>query len=291
MKTVNILFILLFAHTLLFGQQKKPKPQPQESIYSDEVRDLVIAGNDHLDDNAFAEAEASYREAVSLDPTNLAAKYNAGTNYYENEKWEESTTGLVKATEVAQTKEEKHKAFHNLGNSLYQQKNFKGAVEAYKNALRNNPTDEETRYNLALAKEDEEENGGGGGGGGGEDENQDQDQSEDQSQNQKNKDGEGDKEESEDGEEEETPDEGEEKENESEQKEDDEGKPKDKEQEQSGSDGEDKEAPPPQPREGQLSPQQVQSILEALKNQEQQTQDKINAQKVKGAKVKTEKDW
>ncbi len=289
MKTVNILFILLFAHTLLFGQQKKPKPQPQESIYSDEVRDLVIAGNDHLDDNAFAEAEASYREAVSLDPTNLAAKYNAGTNYYENEKWEESTTGLVKATEVAQTKEEKHKAFHNLGNSLYQQKNFKGAVEAYKNALRNNPTDEETRYNLALAKEDEEENGGGGGGG--EDENQDQDQSEDQSQNQKNKDGEGDKEESEDGEEEETPDEGEEKENESEQKEDDEGKPKDKEQEQSGSDGEDKEAPPPQPREGQLSPQQVQSILEALKNQEQQTQDKINAQKVKGAKVKTEKDW
>jgi len=282
-------YLFLFFATVMVAQEKPQKQERPESPYADDVRDLIIDGNDYLEDNAFAKAEASYREAVALDPTNVAAKYNAGNNYYENEKWEESTARLLKATEVAQTKKEKHKAFHNLGNALYQQKDFKTAVEAYKNALRNNPTDEETRYNLALAKEEEEQNGGGGGGG--DDENEDQDENQDKGQNEKNDDGEGDKEESEDGEKEETEDEGEEKENESEQKENEDGKPKDKDQEQPGDKGDQEKAPPPQPREGQLSPQQIRSLLEAMKNQEQKTQDKINAQKVKGAKVKTEKDW
>jgi len=282
-------YLFLFFATMVVAQEKPQKQGRPESPYADDVRDLIIDGNDYLEDNAFAKAEASYREAVALDPTNVAAKYNSGNNYYENEKWEESTAGLLKATAIAQTKKEKHKAFHNLGNALYQQKDFKAAVEAYKNALRNNPTDEETRYNLALAKEEEEQNGGGGGGG--DDENEDQDENQDKGQNEKNDDGEGDKEESEDGEKEETEDEGEEEENESEQKENEDGKPKDKDQEQPGDKGEQEKAPPPQPREGQLSPQQVRSLLEAMKNQEQKTQDKINAQKVKGAKVKTEKDW
>ena len=283
-------YLFLFFATVIFAQEKSQKQERPENVFADDVRDLIIDGNDYLEENAFAKAEASYREAVALDPANVAAKYNAGNNYYENEKWEESTARLLNATAVAQTKKEKHKAFHNLGNALYQQKDFKGAVEAYKNALRNDPTDEETRYNLALAKEEEEQNGGGGGGGG-DDENEDQDKNQDQGKNEKNDDGEGEKEESEDGEKEETEDEGEEKENESEQKENEDGKPKDQDQEQPGDKGEQEKAPPPQPREGQLSPQQVKSLLEAMKNQEQKTQDKINAQKVKGAKVKTEKDW
>jgi len=156
-------YLFLFFATMVVAQEKPQKQERPESPYADDVRDLIIDGNDYLEDNAFAKAEASYREAVALDPTNVAAKYNSGNNYYENEKWEESTAGLLKATAIAQTKKEKHKAFHNLGNALYQQKDFKAAVEAYKNALRNNPTDEETRYNLALAKEEEEQNGGGGG--------------------------------------------------------------------------------------------------------------------------------
>jgi cytochrome c-type biogenesis protein CcmH/NrfG len=45
----------------------------------------------------------------------------------------------------------KHRAFHNLGNVLWM-KRITQAVEAYKNALRNDPSDEETRYNYALAK-------------------------------------------------------------------------------------------------------------------------------------------
>ena len=63
-------------------------------------------------------------------------------------------------------------------------------------------------------------------------------------------------------------------------------------QKDQGKDGDkEKEQQQPKPGQGQLSPQQVKSLLEAMKNEENKVQDKINAQKVKGAKVKTDKDW
>ena len=157
MKHLLYIYVICFSLTVHAQSKKKTLVNP----YADTARELVLDGNEHLSENAFAKAEVAYREAISLDPTSVPAKYNAGNNYYVNEKYEESTASLVKASEVAQTKKEKHKAFHNLGNALYQQENWEGAVEAYKNALRNNPTDEETRYNLMLAKKEKDKNGGG----------------------------------------------------------------------------------------------------------------------------------
>ncbi len=287
----HLLYIYVISFSLIVSAQSKK--QAPINPYADTARELVLNGNGHLSENAFAKAEVAYREAISLDPTSVPAKYNAGNNYYVNEKYEESTASLVKASEVAQTKKEKHKAFHNLGNALYQQENWEGAVEAYKNALRNNPTDEETRYNLMLAKKEKDKNGGGGGGGDDENENQDKEENQDKDQNEKDKDGEGDEKESDDGEKKETDDEGEEKEDKGDQKEDENGKPEDKNKEESSDKGEEKKEQPKQqaPQPGQLSPQQVRSLLEAMRNEEQKTQEKINAKKQKGAKIKTEKDW
>ena len=55
--------------------------------------------------------------------------------------------------------------------------------------------------------------------------------------------------------------------------------------------GDEKKQPPPQPKPGQISPEQVKSLLEAMNNQEKGVQEKVNAQKVKGTPVKTKKDW
>ena len=278
------------------GQDKKPSKAP-ENPYAEESRELIIDGTDALENqdggvvdfNAFAKAESKLRTAISLTPESVPAKYNAGNNYYRNKKWEESTDALVKATAVAKTKKEKHKAFHNLGNALYQQEQWDGAVEAYKNALRADPTDEETRYNLQLAKKKEEENGGGGGG---DDDNKEDKQEENKDQNEKEDKGEGDQKEGDDGKDKETNDEGDEKKDDGKPKEEDEGKPEDKDKEQPGGEGDqEKNQPPPKPQQGQLSPQQVESLLKAMQDQEQKTQEKVNAQKVKGAQVKTEKDW
>ncbi|NHM02789.1 VWA domain-containing protein [Flavobacterium difficile] len=81
------------------------------------------------------------------------AEYNLGNTIYKNKKYCEAITNYKKATELAKTNTEKHKAFHNLGNAYMQDKNYQSAVEAYKMALKSNPNDEKTRYNLALAKE------------------------------------------------------------------------------------------------------------------------------------------
>ncbi len=293
----KIFFLAIATLSLSAMGQTKKGPTVPENPNQKESRSLIIEGTEALvnqdggvvDFDAFAKAESKLRTAIALTPESVPASYNAGNNYYQNKKWQESTSVLLKATTAAQTKKEKHKAFHNLGNAFYQQENWDGAVEAYKNALRADPTDEETRYNLQMAKKEKDKEGGGGSGDDNK-EDQEKDQGDNKDKNEKDNKGDGDKKEGDNGDEEETDDEGKDKKKDGEQKEDDNGKPKDQDQKKDGGKGDQKQ-PPPQPQQGQLSPQQVQNLLKAMQDQEQKTQEKINAQKVKGARVKTEKDW
>jgi hypothetical protein len=175
-----------------------------------------------------------------------------------------------------------------MGNVFMKKKEYQKAVEAYKNALRNNPSDDETRYNYALAKElldnekppeeqeqddkkDQEDQQD-------KEEEEDKEQEDDQEGDQENKDEQDPEKEGDEGEE--SKDEGEPK-NEGDQK-------KDPKQNQEGDNPQDKKQAPKQ---GQLSPQQVQSLLEAMNNQEKKVQDKVNAKKVKGVPVRGKKDW
>ncbi len=279
-KPVLLLLILFFGLEAV-AQETDRKAEREAEMYMQEAEDA-------LSENDFASAEAAYRKAIAKDPDNPTAKYNLGNLYYNKEKPAEAGKRHNQAGETAASKEVKHKAYHNLGNSFMRQENYEEAVEAYKDALRNNPTDEETRYNLALAKkmleqQQQEQDDQDDGGGDSEDEDQEEDQ--EQQEDQEDQGGEGDNEQDSDdeGEEEEKEDEGEEQEDES----DGEG---DQEQEQD-EDGDQQEQPQPQPQQGQLSPEQIKSLLEAMNNEERKVQDKINAEKAKGAKVKTDKDW
>ncbi|WP_300433804.1 tetratricopeptide repeat protein [Christiangramia sp.] len=284
---LNILFsgiLFLFGITSIIAQENPEKIKKEANKYIAEAQEA-------LSDNNFASAEASYRKAISKDPDNLTAKYNMGNLYYAKEKSLNAEQRLKEAAEIEATKEEKHRIHHNLGNSYMQQKNYQEAVNAFKEALRNDPTDEETRYNLALAKkmlEKEKQN---------QDQNKDQenqddekkDENKDQQQKDQNQDGEGGEDENKD---QKPKDEGE---NEKDKKEGDqnEDKQEDKGDEQKKDEGQgDKEKQQqPKPAQGQLSPQQIKNLLEAMNNEEKKVQDKINAEKAKGVKVKSEKDW
>ena len=223
-----------------------------------------------IENNEFITAEVAYRKAIAIEENKATGSYNLGNAYYKKSKNEEALSRFVNAAKVATTKPQRHQAFHNLGNALMNQKEYSGAVEAYKNALRNNPTDDQSRYNLALAKdlleknppqegEDDQEK---------EQDNQDkkdqQDKKGDQDKNQDQEDKKGD-----DQEDKKEPQE-----------------PKDPKDEQSKKDQQQQ-----QPADGQLSPQQVKNLLESMNNQEKKVQDKINAKKQKGVKIKSEKDW
>ena len=241
-----------------------------------------------------ATAEAFYRKAIAKDPASAAARYNLGNLYYNKEITGEAVERHGQAAAVAEEKPLKHSSFHNRGNAFMRQKKYKEAVEAYKNALRNNPEDDETRYNLALAKkllEEEEKKGGGGQ----DNKEQNKDQQNKDKKDQKDQQGDkGDKEQKEEGKPDENKEGGEKDQKqpkEGEDKKDEKGKPQNKDQkEQKDQPGEQKQQQQ-QPRPGQLSPQQVKNLLEAMGNEEKKVQEKINAEKVKGVPVKTEKDW
>lgn len=275
--STTFLLLIFLSSGMLFAQERDKKMKHSN-------RHMQLA-EEALSENNFALAEAHYRQAVALDTTNAKASYNMGTLYYQKQKPTDASMRLYSAGKRAEIKDLKHKAFHNQGNAFMEQKNYQAAVEAYKNALRSDPTDDETRYNLALAKKmldeekkQEKEQ---------KDENKDQQENkegkEEQKKDQQNKKGEKDQGDKEQGEKEQ----------------DDQGKPNEEkpgeqdqnQQQQPDMGDEEKQPQAPQPQKGQLSPQQVKNLLEAMKNQEQQIQKKINAQKAKGQRVQSEKDW
>ena len=73
-----------------------------------------------------------------------------GTTLQQDNYVVEALSVYADAVEITKERPSKHRNFHNIGNALMQLKDYKGAVEAYKNALRNNPNDDETRYNYLV---------------------------------------------------------------------------------------------------------------------------------------------
>ena len=280
---MSFLTLLLFSVLQLTAQEK-----PEEAVQN--AKKFMQEAEEALAENDPASAEAYYRKAIAVDPANAEARYNLGNLYYTKDITRQAVERHGQAATVTDKKPLKHDSFHNRGNAFMKEKKYQEAVEAYKNSLRNNPADDETRYNLALAKkllEEEKKKGGGDN----KDQKDKQDQNKDQKQDNKDQKGDqGEKEKNEDGKPEDKGEEEDKKEKkEGEDKKDDKGDPKKQEDQQKGDKKEEQKQPQPQP--GQLSPQQVKNLLEAMGNEEKKIQDKINAEKAKGVKRPTEKDW
>jgi len=257
-----IIYIALVISTGSFAQQKDKALRKSN--------DFIFEGNTLVNDD-FVAAEKEYRKALSEKPDNSTGAYNLGHAYYYTKNYDESLLRNIEAAKLAISKADKHKAYHNIGNILMQKKQCKEAVEAFKNALRNDPTDEETRYNLVVAKECAEQQKQN------EDKNKDKDKKKNDKKKDKKKDDKKDK--------------GDKDKKDGDDKKDDKGKPKDEKGNKKNEGNQKKEKKPQQPQPGKLSPQQVKNLLEAMNNQERNVQQKINSKKIKGKKVKAEKDW
>ena len=120
-----------------------------------EVEKLNNSGIDKI--SAPTKAEQLFRQASAIDTTYAEAPYNLGTTLYRENHIEEAFGHLKEAANRSSQPDLSHKAFHNIGNVYMQKEEYDNAIEAYKQALRNDPTDEATRYNLALARKRKEE--------------------------------------------------------------------------------------------------------------------------------------
>ena len=251
----NYLILLFLTIAVALSQQNK-------------YETLIKKANKSFETNVNL-SEQNYRRAISVSPDSIKGQYNFSNNLYENGYYDEALLSQLEALKNAKLAIDKYQIFHNIGNVLMQKKMCKEAVEAYKNALRNNPFDDESRYNLALAldcaKEQENEKESEG-----EDEDKDKEKDKDKSEDEDQKD---DKDQ---------------KGNEDEKDNEDQ---KDNKDQNKGDKPEDKQKESPDKRAKKLSPQQIKNLLEAMNQEENKVQEKINAKKLKGVKLKNEKDW
>lgn len=122
-------------------------------------RKNVREGNKQYEQEKFTEAEIAYRKSLEVNPRSVEGTYNLGNSLYKQKKFPEAAEQyqllIGQAEKMAQTEEgvaRLAEIFHNVGNIGMQSKEYAKSVEAYKQSMRLNPKDDETRYNLALAQ-------------------------------------------------------------------------------------------------------------------------------------------
>ena len=294
---------------MLFAGITGVKAQDNVEKLKKESQTFVKKAEKAKKDGNFAEAEADYRRAMGKNYNNAEAHYNLGHLYGDKDMDADGMSQLFKAVKNTKDRSLRHKAYHNMGNAFMKQEDYAQAVNAYKDALRNDPTDDETRYNLAIAKKKLEENPDQGGDDNDDSDDQDQNddsqdnQSQDQDQDQQdqddNDDGEGgdqdednQNQDKEDGDEDEDDQSGQGDQDEDE----DEGDQDDKDQDQNGDD-QDNSDDNQDEKQGNQTPQgisdeQAENLLKAAENLEKGVQEKLDAKKGEEIKGKpNRKNW
>ena len=294
-------YIALLSSVFLFFLMNKPlyaqNLKKQKRLAQTHMRE----GNKLYQKQKYADAEIAYKKSLANYPDNPKSIYNTANAIYRQKRYKEAIEQYQYLAKNANNNALKAAAYHNIGNAYMQLKNYQKAVAAYKNSLRKNPTDEKTRYNLALAqkllknqqnKNNKNKNKNNKNK---KDKNKDDKKNKDkknQDKKDKNKDKKKNKDEKDKNKKDKNKDDKKNKDKKDQDKKDknkDDKKNPNQEQNKNEDKKDKKEKQAPQP--GKLSPQQVQQLLQALQNEEKKTQDKMNAKKVKGVPVKTDKDW
>ncbi|MDR0864858.1 MAG: tetratricopeptide repeat protein, partial [Candidatus Symbiothrix sp.] len=205
----------------------------------------IREGNKEYRQGKFTDAEVDYRKALETDARSVEAAYNLGNTLYKQGKGQESLEQYQIVVGNEKDKTKLSMAWHNVGNIFMATKDYKRSIDAYKNALRNNPKDNETRYNLALAQKllDDQQN---------------QDQNQDQQKDEQKQD---------------------------EQQQDQDQQNQDQQQDQK--DQQDQQQNP-----DKMSKQNADHILDAMMQEEKNTQEKVKMEQMNRQKQKkTDKNW
>src|SRR5690606_3611968 len=113
---------LFLSFFLTYAQEKEKDKEAEKTARVSE--NLTYEANQELARDDFEDAEVSYRKAIAKNAENATARYNLGNAYYRRENLGEAFTRYKQAGETAGTPEEKHKAYHNLGNVFMKNKEY-----------------------------------------------------------------------------------------------------------------------------------------------------------------------
>lgn len=223
------------------------------------LRSLVNEGVESYEKEDYTTAEVKFRKGVEKEHESFESHFNLGDALFKQQQFDKAIESYKNAASLTQNKIKKSQAHYNIGNSLMLNKKLKESVEAYEEALKLNPNDMDAKFNLSyvlnLMKEDQNS--------------QQQNQNQDQKQDNENKDQQQDQ-------------------NKQDQKNDENNKDQ-KQNQQNQQQDQNKQQPQQQPKPNEISKEEAQRILEALKNNEADIQKEIR--KKEAEPTKKEKDW
>lgn len=184
MKNLTIILLAVLLGSPAAFAQKSDKASQQTRTYT-------RAGNKAYKKGHYDDAEAKYHLALKGDSAYYKAQYNLGNSLYRQKRYEDAAQHFASALQSPMLKgKQKGNAFHNMGNSHLQagleqrnnrsgagaygsqqaddggMKHFQQAVDSYKEALKLDPKNKDTKYNLSYAQkmlaQAQQSNGGGG---------------------------------------------------------------------------------------------------------------------------------
>jgi Ca-activated chloride channel family protein len=145
MKLLHIIFLCFGCFSV--------KAQQDSIVQKRLARNFVREGNELFASEKYADAAISYKKATAQARTYFKSSFNLGNALYVQKNYKEAITQYELAASGSVIKLDKAAAYHNIGNAQLKEKEYSKAIESFKKSLRNNPKDEETRYNLAFARE------------------------------------------------------------------------------------------------------------------------------------------
>lgn len=235
----NFLIILMLLSPGVFAQQ--------ENKYIQE-------GNKQYDRKQYDAAEQYYRQALEKQPARQEATYNLGNALYNQQKLDESIASYDAIASTTSDPSIRSKAYHNMGNAYLEKKDYEKSIEAYKQALKADPTDMDTKYNLAYARtmlkqqQDQQQQN--------KQDQQDQQQNQDQQNQDQNK---------------------QDQQNQNQNKQD---------QQQQNQQQENR-----QPQDKKFTPEELERIMQTLNKDDKDVQNKVSKQRTEGSRTKSDKDW
>ncbi len=122
------------------------------NVMAQSDRNLIRSGNRLFHEQNYAKAEVEYRKALAKNSNNAQAVYNLGCALMAQQKDSAAIEQFVRAGKMETSPMRRAKSYHNIGTICQKSRLYGEAIDAYKEALRDNPNDNETRYNLALCK-------------------------------------------------------------------------------------------------------------------------------------------
>ena len=239
-RNLLILFLLVYAY-----------PFPG---FTQTERKYIREGNKYFKNKEYDNSEISYRKALEEKSNSFEALFNLGDALYKQEKFEDAAGEFNGLSQTGNDRLCRASSFHNMGNSLLKANKIEESINAFKNALRNNPDDLETKYNLAYAQDLLQQQ---------QQQQQQQDQNRDKEQEDQEK-------------------------QDQQQEEDQEQENRQQQPEQSREEQQERQQ---QPQPQQISKEDAERLLEALANDEKTLQEKLKKAQARKKRVVARKNW